>query len=71
MNEIICGNSIDVVKRFANESIHAIISDIPYGIGFDDWDVLHHNTNSALLGTSKAQENAGDVFKKRGKPING
>jgi site-specific DNA-methyltransferase (adenine-specific) len=35
------------------------------------WDVLHDNTNSALLGTSPAQERAGAIFKKRGKPING
>lgn len=37
----------------------------------DDWDVLHKNTNSAYLGSSPAQKNAGAVFKKRGKPLNG
>lgn len=38
-------------------------SDIPYGIGADDWDVSHSNTNAALLGSSPAQERAGAVFK--------
>ena len=42
-----------------------------YGISYDDWDVLHSNTNSALLGSSPAQTNAGNVFKTRGKPLNG
>lgn len=32
------------------ESVHALITDIPYGIGAEDWDVLHANTNSAYLG---------------------
>ncbi len=48
-----------------------ILSDIPYGIGAEDWDVLHQNTNSALLGSSPAQQKAGAVFQKRGKPLNG
>ncbi len=53
------------------ESIHCLVSDIPYGIGADEWDVLHNNTNSALLGKSPAQEKAGKVFERRGKPLNG
>jgi site-specific DNA-methyltransferase (adenine-specific) len=48
-----------------------ILSDIPYGIGLEDWDVLHDNKNSAYLGKSAAQQRAGAVFKKRRKPING
>ncbi|MGF6148863.1 Modification methylase HindIII [Kingella potus] len=70
-NQIILGDSISEIKKIGDESIHAIISDIPYGIGYDDWDVLHNNTNSALGGVSKAQENAGAIFKRRGKPLNG
>lgn len=54
-----------------DNSIHLILSDIPYGIGIDDWDVLHENTNSAYLGKSPAQIKAGSVFKRRGKPLNG
>ena len=42
-----------------------------YFLGAEDWDVLHDNKNSAYLGSSPAQEKAGAVFKKRGKPING
>ena len=59
------------MKTFPSEYSHAIISDIPYGIGYDEWDVLHNNTNSALGGTSTAQNNAGAIFKRRGKPLNG
>lgn len=64
----------DSTKRLdfvLDDSVHLILSDIPYGIGADDWDVLHPNTNSAFLGSSPAQQKAGAIFKKRGKPING
>ncbi|MDR2426028.1 MAG: site-specific DNA-methyltransferase [Endomicrobium sp.] len=71
INNIICGDCKDVLKNIKSDSIHLILSDIPYGIGVDDWDVLHNNTNSALLGASPAQQKAGAVFKKRGKPLNG
>lgn len=53
------------------ESVHAMITDIPYGIGADDWDVLHSNTNSAYLGASPAQQTSNSAFSKRGKPLNG
>lgn len=65
------GDCIDLLAKVPNDSVHLILSDIPYGIGVEEWDVLHDNTNSAYLGTSPAQEKAGAVFKKRGKPING
>ena len=61
----------DLLKAIPRESIHSFISDIPYGIGAEDWDVLHQNTNSAYLGQSPAQAKAGKVFKSRGKPLNG
>ena len=64
-------DGIQAVKEIPDGSIHLILSDIPYGIGVDEWDVLHNNTNSALLGASPAQLRAGDVFKRRGKPLNG
>ena len=51
-------------------SIELLLSDIPYGIAMDDWDVLHRNQNSALLGKSPAQQGKA-AFKRRGKPING
>lgn len=70
-NKLYNGDSVELVKKIDNDSIHLILSDIPYGIGYEDWDVLHNNTNSAFLGSSKAQEKAGGVFKRRGKPLNG
>ena len=70
-NTIYLGNSIDLIRLVKNETVHLILSDIPYGIGSDVWDILHTNTNSAYLGSSPAQKSAGAVFRKRGKPING
>lgn len=71
LNKVEQGDSIQLIKSFPSNSVHLILSDIPYGIGVDDWDVLHNNQNSALLGSSPAQQMAGAVFRKRGKPING
>lgn len=65
------GNSIELIKQIETESVHLILSDIPYGISFADWDILHENTNSALGGSSPAQHKTGSGFKMRGKPING
>ena len=71
-NKIIMGDSIELVKSLPDNSVHLILSDIPYGIGLDaEWDVLHDNKNSAYGGASPAQDRAGKVFKNRGKPING
>jgi len=64
-------DGITATKSLDDCGIHLILSDIPYGIGADEWDVLHNNTNSALLGTSPAQIKAGAVFRRRGKPLNG
>lgn len=71
IDQIINGDSISLIKEIESNSIHAIISDIPYGIGYDHWDVLHNNTNSAYGGASNAQIEAGSLFKRRGKPLNG
>lgn len=71
IDRIYNGNSIELIKQVETESIHLILSDIPYGISFADWDVLHENTNSALGGASPAQHKTGSGFKMRGKPING
>lgn len=71
LDTVINGDSISLIKELPSSAVHLILSDIPYGIGAEDWDVLHENTNSAFLGSSPAQEKAGAVFKKRGKPING
>ena len=71
LNSVTHIDGIAAVKNLPDASIHLILSDIPYGIGADDWDVLHNNTNSALLGSSPAQVKAGAIFKRRGKPLNG
>ena len=71
IDKIICGDSIELIKLIDNEYVHAIISDIPYGICYEDWDILHNNSNSALGGTSNAQLEMGSLFKRRGKPLNG
>ncbi|MDQ7778128.1 MAG: site-specific DNA-methyltransferase [Planctomycetota bacterium] len=70
-NSVVATDGIAAVKKLEASSVHLILSDIPYGIGADEWDVLHNNTNSALLGTSPAQTRAGAVFRRRGKPLNG
>ena len=64
------GDCVDVMKNFQNNSIDIVITDIPYGIDFSEWDVLHNNTNSALGGFSEHQKRD-TTFKRRGKPING
>ena len=69
--EVVAGDSIQLLRDVPDDTAHLILSDIPYGIGTEDWDVLHDNTNSAYLGKSPAQARAGAIFKKRGKPING
>ncbi len=71
LDDIFLGDCRNLIQQLDNESIDLILSDIPYGISFDSWDVLHDNKNSALLGASPAQEKSGKVFKSRGKPLNG
>lgn len=70
VNKITLGDCLAHLPDLADNSIDLFLSDIPYGISLDDWDVLHSNTNSALLGKSPAQEGK-TGFKRRGKPING
>lgn len=70
LDKIILGDCRDHLHNLEDQSIDLFLSDIPYGINIDDWDVLHNNTNSALLGQSPAQVGK-SMFKRRGKPING
>lgn len=70
LDKITLGDCRHYLLQLANNSIELFLSDIPYGISLDDWDVLHNNTNSALLGQSPAQIGK-SAFKRRGKPING
>ncbi|MDR3364417.1 MAG: site-specific DNA-methyltransferase [Clostridiales Family XIII bacterium] len=71
IDQIICGDSIHMMAQLEDALAHAIISDIPYGINCDEWDVLHNNTNTALGGSSAAQKESGGIYKRRGKPLNG
>lgn len=70
VNKVYNGDSIKLIQEISLSSVDLILSDIPYGISYDTWDVLHNNTNSALGGHSKAQ-NKDSAFKRRGKPLNG
>src|SRR5574341_705536 len=70
IDTITIGDCLEYLPRLENNSIHCFLSDIPYGINLDEWDVLHNNTNSALLGQSPAQLGKSG-FKRRGKPIRG
>jgi len=70
LNKIVNDDCRNHFTEIEANSIDLFLSDIPYGIGLDDWDVLHNNTNSALLGSSPAQAGK-NGFKRRGKPING
>jgi site-specific DNA-methyltransferase (adenine-specific) len=70
LNNITYGDCMSFLPDLVDNTIDLFLSDIPYGISLDDWDVLHSNTNSALLGKSPAQEGKSG-FKRRGKPING
>jgi site-specific DNA-methyltransferase (adenine-specific) len=70
LNTITNADCLEHLGKLEHESIDLFLSDIPYGINLDEWDVLHNNTNSALLGQSPAQYGK-TGFKRRGKPING
>lgn len=61
---------LQILPKLKEQSVDALISDIPYGINYAEWDVIVPNTNSALLGNSPAQQQS-KLFKTRGKPLNG
>ena len=48
LDTVIAEDSIVALRNLPSASIDLILSDIPYGIGAEEWDVLHKNTNSAL-----------------------
>jgi len=47
------------------------MTDIPYGISLDEWDVLHRITASALSGQSMAQGRLGGGLQRWSEPVNG
>ena len=40
MGRIELGDSRQLIHSVDTESVHLILSDIPYGINYDEWDVL-------------------------------
>ncbi|MDQ7027679.1 MAG: site-specific DNA-methyltransferase [Anaerolineae bacterium] len=70
IDKIMTADCLDILPQLTDNSVHCVVSDIPYGINLDEWDVIHSNTNSALLGQSPAQLGKSG-FKRRGKPIRG
>lgn len=70
LDRVTQADCLELLPQLPAESIDCLLTDPPYGIGLDAWDVLHHNTNSALLGQSPAQQGK-SAFRRRGKPING
>ena len=70
LDKITLADCREHIPLLVDDSIELLLSDIPYGISLNDWDVIHNNTNSALLGQSPAQVGKSG-FKRRGKPING
>lgn len=64
------GDCLEVMKDIPDGSVDVVITDIPYGIDYSEWDIRHNNKNSALMGCSPAQEKS-RLFKARGKPKNG
>lgn len=70
INKIYNGDCLELMPKYIpDKSVDIVLSDIPYGIDYDNWDILHKNTNSALGGVSPAVKKSS--FKRRGKPING
>jgi len=69
LNKIHFGDCLELLKKIPDESIDVFLCDPIYGIDYEDWDVVHKNSNSALGGSSPAQNKSS--FKRRGKPING
>ena len=67
---LLFGDCLERMKEIPDASVDVCISDIPYGIDFDTWDITHANSNSALLGQSPKNVES-KLFKSRGKPLNG
>ena len=68
--ELLQGDCRVLLKQIPDDCVDVVITDIPYGIDFSSWDILHNNTNSALGGGSEHQLKD-TSFKRRSKPLNG
>lgn len=71
IDKVINADSISAMSALPESFAHLILSDIPYGIGVEDWDVLHENLNTAYMGTSPAQIKAGAILESVGNRLMG
>ena len=55
------GDCISLIDNIQDESVHLIVSDIPYGISLDDWDVYILTIIVLYLGTALLRMNM-EVF---------
>ena len=46
---LLLGDCLERMKEIPDGSVDVVVSDIPYGIDYAQWDVLHNNTNSANI----------------------
>lgn len=69
IEKLILGDCLEKMAEIPSESVDMVLTDPPYDINLDEWDVIHNNKNSALGGSSPAQKTSS--FSRRGKPING
>lgn len=68
---LVNGDCVEKLVGVEDDSIHLLLSDIPYGISAAEWDVLHSNQNSGLGKASPAQLKSKSGFQRRGKPLCG
>lgn len=71
LNTVMHWDCLDYLYQIESDSIDLFLSDIPYWINLDSWDVFHQNTNSSFLWTPSEAQMGKGWFKKRWKPLNG
>lgn len=69
MIKLYYGDCLNIIPALPDKSVDMILCDLPYGIDYLEWDVLHNNKNSSLGRQNKNMKQKG--YKRTGKPING
>lgn len=48
LNQVICGDAVELMQKLPDDSIHAIVTDPPYGLEFmgEEWDRFRPSTVS-------------------------
>ncbi|MHA1868724.1 MAG: DNA-methyltransferase [Candidatus Heimdallarchaeaceae archaeon] len=59
INKIYQGDCLELMKEIEDKSIDLILTDPPYGIGYDEWDILN---TSFLKGCKRILKPNGQVF---------